>query len=233
MPDAVFVLTCDQRGSRRSTDAVPGALSALSAQPGGAAAPTRVVAAPILKAERTAGDEIQFAYDDPTGVVWAVETLTRLGDWRIGVGIGDVEHPLPDSTRAARGAAFIAAREAVERARLNAAQLAVRAAPAGGSEDDSAGRKAVGTPEYRRLRPADAAEHALTLLVATLARRTTAGWEIVVLLDEGLNGRQAAERLGISESAVSQRVARAAHEEGERARALSLHLLDLAAQELS
>lgn len=238
MPAPVFVLTCDQHGSRRSPDAVPGALDALATFSPAGHDETRT---PLLAPERTAGDEIQCAYSEPAGVVCAVEALTRLGGWRIGVGIGEVDHPLPESTRAARGPAFVAAREAVERARVNAGQLAVRRADEGPTVSSAApatspfaaGRSVVGGPDYRLLHPADAAEHALTLLVATLVRRTTAGWEIVELMDEGLKGRQAAERLGISESAVSQRLTRAAHEEGVRARALSVFLLDRAAEEAS
>jgi DNA-binding transcriptional LysR family regulator len=46
------------------------------------------------------------------------------------------------------------------------------------------------------------------------------------LLDQRLTNAQAAERLGISPSAVSQRLARAARTESERATRLATRLLD-------
>ena len=62
-----FVLTVDQRGSRRSADRVPEALSALSGVP------------TVLRFERTAGDEFQGVLDDPAVVVDVVRRLIRDG----------------------------------------------------------------------------------------------------------------------------------------------------------
>lgn len=212
----VVVLTVDQRRSRSDVDRVPEALDALAT---GAA--EGLDGTPLLAAERTAGDELQTVYASSTAAVLAVERLTRLGGWRIGVGLGDIDHPLPTSTRAGRGAAYLAARDAITSARTTSAHLAVRM-PA---SDASAARRVVGGSPYCVLDPAEAVEHALTLLVTVLAGRSVPGWEIVDLVDQGLTGKAAAARLGISESAVSQRLSRARHEEGLRARALAVHLM--------
>ena len=45
-----------------------------------------------------------------------VDRLLRAGGWSIGVGAGPVQTPLPASTRAATGPAFLSARRAVEAA---------------------------------------------------------------------------------------------------------------------
>lgn len=100
-----IVLTADQVDSRRRTDAVPAALEALAD------------ARTLLAFERTAGDEIQGLLSGPEAAVAALAALARQRNWVIGVGIGEVEQPLPDSTRAARGGAYVAARAALEDAR--------------------------------------------------------------------------------------------------------------------
>jgi len=199
---AGFVVMADQEGSRRHGDRVPAALARLHRT-----TPAR------LAFERTAGDELQGLVDSPRAVVDAVVALTREGGWRVGLGIGDVEEPLPDSTRAARGTAYLAAREALAAARSSATALALRT---------------VGTDDYRADEVADA-EAALRLVRAVLARRTGEGWQIVDLYDEGLTGAQAARRLGISPSAVSQRLRRAAHDEVGAGERLARRLLARAA----
>ena len=50
------------------------------------------------------------------------------------------------------------------------------------------------------------------------------------LLDQGLTGAQAAERLGVSPSAVSQRLSRAYRTEGLRGAGLATRLLDRVAE---
>lgn len=185
------VVTADQRDSRRSTDQVPVAVQALSEAVGDRLA---------LRFERTVGDELQALTADPSAVVDSVLTLTRLSGWHIGIGLGEVDLPLPDSTRAARGAAYLAARTAVERARAAPANLRL------------VGAGTVGGASYREI-AAQRAEAALVMLRALAGRRTAEGWEIMDVLDETGSGRQAARRLGISPSAVSQRAARAARAE--------------------
>ena len=84
----VVVLTVDQDASRDRPDEVPAGLAALSE------------VATRLAFDRTAGDEFQGVLDDPAAVVTALEVLLRAGEWNIGLGVGEVETPLPDTARA-------------------------------------------------------------------------------------------------------------------------------------
>jgi hypothetical protein len=170
----MYVITTDQRDSRTSADLVPTALAAVRAQGGQGLA---------LAPERTAGDEVQVAVADAAALLAIVLELTRTGTWSVGVGVGGVESPLPDSVRAARGDAFVNARDAVDRAKKAATRLAITA-PEGGTD----------------------AESLVRLLIELRDRRTAEGWEVYDLLAEGLTQRDAAARLGISEGAVSLRV---------------------------
>lgn len=176
----MFVVTADQRNSQESTDLVPAALDAVG-RIGANALP--------LPAERTAGDEIQALVDDGAVALSLALALTRTGHWSVGIGVGAVESPLPEVVRAARGAAFLHAREAVDAAKSTPTRLALR-----GPEPQAA---------------ADA-EALLRLLVELRDRRSDEGWEVHDLLAEGLSQREIAGRLGITESAVSRRVRTAA-----------------------
>jgi predicted DNA-binding protein (UPF0251 family) len=169
-----FVLTIDQRGSRHSADRVPGVLAALTG------------VATVLRFERTAGDEIQGVLDDASVVVDVVRRLTRDGNWSIGIGAGPVQTPLPRSTRAGTGPAFIAARTAVEAAKRRPVRVAVRGASA---------------------EPAADAQAVLTALAALVERRSDQAWEAIELVEGGLSQAEAAEQLGISRQAVGQRLA--------------------------
>lgn len=197
------VVTADQVSSRRQHDRVPVALDVLAAL-----APRLV-----LPFERTVGDEIQGLIADPAAVVEAVTVLTRSGGWRIGVGLGTVEHPLPSSTREARGSAYLAAREAITAARRSPTALAVVAAS-----------DIVGADPYREDLGRHA-ESALVLLRWLLQRRTKEGWAVIDLVESGLTGQDAAARLGITPSAVSQRLNRAARTEAARGVELATALL--------
>jgi hypothetical protein len=173
-----------------------------------------------LAFERTAGDEVQGLTAAPDAVVDAVVELTRLGGWRVGIGAGGVETPLPGSTREARGGAYLAAREAIGAARSSPTELGLALAP----PDAPAIVTAAGYGE-----PAASvadAETALWLLRGLLERRSQEGWELVDLLDSGLTNSQAAVRLGISPSAASQRASRAHRTETGRTAALATRLLD-------
>lgn len=187
----VVVLTVDQDASRDRPDEVPAGLAALADVP------------TLLAFDRTAGDEFQGVLDDPAAVVRALEVLLRAGEWNIGLGIGEVETPLPDTARAGRGPAYVAAREAVTAAKSSPWHV-----------------RASGTP-------ADAVralESAIWLWAALLARRTPRGWEVADLVDQGHTYEETASRLFISQSAVSQRAAAAGIAEGRRARELVEYL---------
>jgi hypothetical protein len=193
----VVVLTVDQHGSRTEPDRVPAALDAL------ATIPIR------LAFQRTAGDEFQGVVDDPAALPVALEHLLRSDVWNIGIGIGEIETPLPDQARAGRGPAYVAAREAVTAAKSSPWRVRV----SGPSEG------------------ARALESAVWLWAALLARRTDRGWEVADLVGQGLTYEETAARLGITQSAVSQRAAAAGIAEGRRARELVEFLTRTALEE--
>jgi hypothetical protein len=187
---SALVLTVDQRGSRRSPDRVADILAALAHVP------------TLRSFEQTVGDELQGVLDDPAALAPAVETLLRDGTWHVGIGVGEVEEPLPASARAGRGPAYLHARQAVTSAKSSPWHLRVLG-------DDPATR---------------ALETVLWLWAAVLARRTERGWEVADLVAGGLSYDEAAQRLGISPSAVSQRAAAAGIVESRRARELATDL---------
>ncbi|HJA03758.1 MAG TPA: DNA-binding protein [Candidatus Microbacterium stercoravium] len=188
----MFVLTADQHGSRTGSDLVPDALDAIA----------RIAGSQLMLApERTAGDEVQALVADSTTALTVALALTRSGRWSVGIGTGTVETPLPDSVRAGRGAAFVGAREAVERAKRAATRIGV-------SDPD--------------------AEALVRLLVELRDRRTTEGWEAYDLLAQGMTQRDAAAELGISEGAVSRRVSAAGIRSEEAALPALARILDAA-----
>ena len=153
--------------------------------------------------ERTAGDEFQGVLADPAGLAPIVEALLREDAWNVGIGVGAVEEPLPPHANAGRGAAYLHARDAVTSAKNSPWHLRV----AGDA-----------TPAVRAL------ETTLWRWAAVLARRTARGWQVADLVDEGLSYDEAGQRIGISQSAVSQRAQAAGIVEGRRARELVTHL---------
>ena len=182
----VAVLTVDQRSSRSGPDLVPATLEALAG-------------IDLLRPfERTAGDEFQGVLDEPAALPRVVEHLLREGAWNIGIGIGPVDEPLPETARAGSGPAYLHARGAVTAAKNSPWRLRV-------AGDD---------PGVRAL------ETTLWLWASVLARRTERGWEVAALVDQGLSYEEAGRRLGISQSAVSQRAQAAGIVEGRRAREL-------------
>lgn len=193
----VYVLTLDQRASRRAEDRVPGLLDVLNVR--------RSRDGLLRRFERTAGDEAQGVLSTPVAVVEIIADLLRADSWNVGLGIGEVVEPLPRSTRAGRGAAFMHAREAVTRAKSSPHHLNV-----------------VGDDLYR----AEQVETVLWLLATVLRRRTERGWEVADLLADGLSRRGVGDKLGISQSAVSQRVQAAGVVEEHRARVLAAQLLE-------
>lgn len=189
-------LTVDQRQSRHLPDRVEGMLEHLNDLP---------VVRPF---ERTAGEEFQGLLADSTAVVDAVLGLVRDARWSIGVGIGPVERPLPSTTRAVRGLAFIRARNAVEAAKRAPQHLAVRGDDTGVADDVEAG---------------------FALLAAVLGNRTAQGWEAVDLAATGLPQAAVAAELGVTRQAIGQRLAVAHWREEQQARRSLQRLLDRAA----
>jgi hypothetical protein len=196
----IIVLTMDQRASRVQPDLVPAALATLN---------VRTRAHGLLRRfERTAGDEVQGVLSTAEAAVDTVARLMRANRWNIGMGIGEVERPLPSSTRAGRGDAYLYARDAVNRAKSNQHHLSV-----------------VGADPYR----ADQVETGLWLWAMLLRRRSDRGWEVAELLNSGLSQTEAARHLGISQPAVAQRAQAAGVVEEQRARLLVTQLLAEAA----
>ena len=170
-----YVLTVDQKASRRGPDRVDAVLRELND------------AVPALLAfERTAGDEFQGVLEEPDLVVDVVLRLVRAGGWSIGVGAGPVQTPLPASTRAGAGPAFLSARRAVDAAKQRPSRLAVRGAV-----------------------PSDAgdAQAVLSALAVLVDRRSEQAWEAISLVEGGRTQAEAAGALGISRQAVGQRLA--------------------------
>ena len=193
----MFVMTIDQKGSKQADDGVPGLLDLLRQIPS------------LVPFERSVGDEAQGVLDSPEAVVDAALLCLRAGNWYVGIGVGDVELPLPASAREGRGDAFVAARSAVERAKKAGERATV--AVEGGS----------GTAE---------AEGVLVLIGLHVMKRTAAEWRILDQLEPGKWGSQtvAARHLGITSQAVSKAVARSAWVEEWAARPAAAVLLDRA-----
>ncbi len=184
----VAVFTVDQRGSRTGPDLVPAMISRLSLCPA------------LLAFERTAGDEIQGVAAGAEGVAAITEQVLRVGTWNVGIGIGEIDAPLPDHARAGRGTAYLRARDAVTAAKSAPWHLRVSGPDHGAS---------------RQL------ESALWLWASVLRRRSDKGWEVADLLETGLTHEDAATKLGITQSAVTQRAHAAGVAEGRRARELA------------
>lgn len=193
------MLTVDQRHSRRTRDRVDTLLRDLAGR------------ADLLRPfERTAGDEVQGIADRPDVAVELTLMLVRDQVWSVGLGVGPVDQPLPDSTRAGSGPAFVRARAAVTAAKTRSTGLAV----VGADDDGGAARRA---------------QTALDLVASLLQRRTIRGAEAVALAREGLNQLEVAGRLGVSKQAVSQRLQAADWHLEVPGRELATHLLSTAA----
>jgi len=195
----LVVMTIDQRGSRRDVDRVDQLLTELT---------RGVHTGVILPFERTIGDEVQGVLSDPALVVELTLRCSRALQWTVGVGLGTMRTPLPDSTRKASGPAFEHARDAVNRAKSMAEAIAVQG------------------PDPTR---SSYAEAVLSTLAAVVRRRSPPGWEAVDLIAQGRSQTEVAVLLGISKQAVSQRLHAAWwwHEQGLRP--VGAHLLTEAA----
>ncbi|NYE96685.1 hypothetical protein FHU41_002935 [Psychromicrobium silvestre] len=204
----MFVMTIDQRNSRKNDDLVPLLISQLAE------------VSTVLPFDRSTGDELQAVLSEAAAVVEASMLALRAGHWHIGIGVGQIGSPLPQTSREASGSAFIAAREAVEQAKKsgNRVPLAVRGA----------------VPSKQ----VDAAEAVLRLLGGLVVARSAAEWRILDQLTPGVRGNQVevATALQISPQAVSNAVRRSGWLEewsGREAAALLLDLADRTVQEWS
>lgn len=189
-----IVLTVDQQRSRAYDDRLPEVLTSLA----------HLDPEPSLAFERTAGDEFQGVLTRPEQAVDIVLDLVRDGWWSIGIGLGVIDTPMPDSTRAGRGEAYLHARSAVERAKRAPAALAVHGPEPVLAED---------------------AEALFTLLATVIDRRSAPGWEAVDLVSGSATLSEAATTLQVSRQAVSQRLINAGWEAERMARPAAARLL--------
>lgn len=214
----MFVLTIDQQASTQHGDLVPLLLDQLAE----VVKPLEGVALPF---ERTVGDEVQATLTSAPSTLSIMRSVLRTGGWSIGLGVGSVATPLPNSSRAASGPAFVHAREAVQRAKAKSttAALAVNADDGDRASD---------------------LEALLLLLGGVIARRTGPGWEVIDALsapippsvsgssqtgpdDQSVTRTQqeVATMLGITRQAVNQRLKTAMWAEELAALPLAVKLL--------
>lgn len=198
----MFVLTVDQRGSRKHGDRVPELLSELDRWAARRATGADTFALPFA---RTAGDEVQGVLATATDAVGLALHLQRLELWSVGIGAGQTR--LAGTPGASSGTAFVHAREAVERARTRRTSVPLAVT---GEDERAAGE----------------VEALLQLLGALVRRRSDAGWEVVDLLATVPTQRAVADALGITPQAVSQRVAAALWDEEQALHPLAARLLD-------
>lgn len=202
----MFVITADQRGSRRSADRVPALIEQLRPWSQGNA---EVIELPL---ERTVGDEVQILLSDAEAAVDLSIRLVRGDHWAVGIGAGSVEEPLGPSARESSGEAFYLARTAVERA------------------------KGRGEPSPVVIEGADAvaatsATAVLQLLVSAVRRRSEGGQQAVALKLQGMTQTSIAAELAVSPQAVSKRLQAAMAEEELRVRPVIADLLHRAADQ--
>ncbi|MFE1085561.1 hypothetical protein [Brevibacterium sediminis] len=206
----MFVLTIDQQDSRSNADAVPRILDALS--------PIDTV----VPFARTIGDEVQGVLDDPDAVAEAVRRIGIDSVWHIGLGIGEVERPLPETTTEGRGEAFYSARQAVEAAKSAPVHLVVSADPDVVSADADS--------DHRGL-----AEAALRLLISTLTelRGHSRGYVGYRLDHPDATQAEIAAEFDVSQQAVSRVLAAGPAEIIAGAEHLARHHLDRLQRALS
>ena len=176
----MFAITADQVDSRHRPDIAAETMLTLEILLGHGL---------VLPVDRTAGDEIQLLLATSESTLAAILALTRHGQWSVGCGIGEVTLPIAKNAREVTGAAFVAAREAVNEAKKRDTRFALRSPATTDAED---------------------AEAFVDLLLQLRARRSTEGWEMCDLLIAGNSQAEAAKLLGITPQAASKRARTAA-----------------------
>lgn len=183
----MYVVTIDQRDSRITDDRVPRLLDALAPLP---------CAAPF---ERTAGDEVQGLVEEAAAVRQVLLIALRDGHWHCGVGVGPVDRGSWETgTRAGRGPAYLAARDAVEAAKDLPGSVAIRV-PGDVAADWAADCEAV-----------------WSLVASLILDRTDAQWRVVDAVDDADTQIAAAAALEITPSSVTGAL-RLSHIREERA----------------
>ncbi len=224
----MYVMTIDQRGSTGDIDRVPGLLKELSAL------------STAGRFERSVGDEVQGVVERADEVVEIALHALRSGRWYVGIGVGEVDLPLPASPREGSGPAFVAARTAVDRAKGAAAHVPLAVVAGRGRRRASATVSAAAAADadhgFREAKACANAEAVLRLIGRLVQDRTAAQWKVLDVLrtvrlgTHGTHGTQkiAAQRLGITEQSVSRAVLRSGWQEEWAARPAAELLLTLA-----
>ncbi|GAA1486102.1 helix-turn-helix domain-containing protein [Brachybacterium fresconis] len=198
----MFVLSFSGAAVRASagSDPVPALLEALGSVP---------LARP---AERTAGPEVLAAASRAEDALDALLRAREEGPWRIGLGIGAVDRPLPGSVRELAGPAVEAAAAAVGGARTTpGVAIMVRAA------------------DERQRGTAEDAEAVLRLIGWMIRTRNRGQWQAVRALreDPAATQVQLAQRLGVTQQTVSRAVRTSGWREESAAHPLAVRLLSM------
>lgn len=208
-------MTIDQRGSSTDMDRVPALL-------------TELRGLTEARFERSVGDEVQGVVPDTAHVVEIALHALRGGYWYVGIGVGSVDIPPTASPREGSGAAFVAARQAVDQAKAAAGHVPVSVVSGGVPRGTTASAQAAeGATACAN------AEAVLRLIGRLVQDRTDAQWAVVDVLRtlqqgrEGTHGTQkkAARELGITEQSVSRAVRRSGWQEEWAARPAAEMLL--------
>jgi len=126
---------------------------------------------------------MQAVVGETSALIGIVEFCLRTGEWWLGIGLGEVES-LGDTARDSRGAAFAAAREAIEQAkRRRRWPLAVAGEPA---------------------QLAERLQDMCDVLAYIASRRTSRQWELIDTVRLVGSGSRAALALGITPQAANE-----------------------------
>jgi len=152
----------------------------------------------ILPFEVTVGDELQGVLYDSKPLVAVLRGIARTGRWWVGIGFGSIDF-VGSSARTSTGSAFLHARQAVDRAKKLPWGVAVEG-------DES--------PLVRNL------HGAIALWMTILQMRSARGWETVDLRRRALSEAEIADRLGVTQQAVNQRLRAALYGQDEEGASL-------------
>ncbi|PMC75808.1 MULTISPECIES: helix-turn-helix domain-containing protein [unclassified Brachybacterium] len=165
-----------------------------------------------LPAERTAGPEALAATTRAEDALEVILRSLETGSLAIGLGVGPVDAPLPDSVRILAGGAVAAAADAARAARTTSqVPLAVHAA------------------DERQATTAAEVQAVLRLIGWMIRTRNRGQWQAVRALRETPEATQSqlAERLGVTQQTISRAVKTSGWREESAAHPLAVHLLSM------
>lgn len=196
----MFVLSFAPHRSRRGADPLPALVEAL--------APFELRRPP----ERTLGSDAIALADRAEIAMDAVRAAAELGGWCVGIGVGPLDQPLPEETRAVVGGGARASAAALREARVTSqVPLSVRAS------------------DERHSSTAADAEGVLRLIGWMIATRNRGQWRAVHALRDHPEATQQelAEHLGITQQTVSRAIKTSGWREESAAVPLVVRLLSM------